>query len=117
MVWSCVILAATSLPGPLLPRAPHFPGADKVAHAILYGVLGFLAWRAVSRDWAPARPWLGPSVRLLAAIAVFAAVDEWHQQFIPGRGAEGADWVADVAGATVGLTISRAAPWRRGLLS
>ena len=112
-----MILTATSVPGALLRNAPVFPGADKVAHAILYGVLGFLAWHAISRDWPASRPWLASALRLVAAIAVFAAGDEWHQQFIPGRGAEAADWVADVAGASVGLTISRTTPWRRGLLS
>jgi VanZ family protein len=35
---------------------------------------------------------------------VMGAADEWHQQYIPGRAAEVADWVADSIGGLVGAT-------------
>lgn len=116
-MWSGAILVATSLPGALLRSAPIVPGADKAVHALLYGVLAYLVWRAVHLGPPTPRATLAPALRVLAGIAVFAAGDEWHQQFIPGRGAEAADWVADMAGATIGLTISQATPWRRGSAS
>jgi VanZ family protein len=41
---------------------------------------------------------------VLAAIfaALLGAVDEFHQQWIPGRSMEFFDWVADFAGGTAG---------------
>ena len=96
LLWIGVILTATSLPN--APAAPA-AGVDKLGHLAMYGVLGMLVLRAA---------WDGPPtprsvVLMLAAIALFAAADEWHQQFIPGRSAEVADWLADVAGATLGI--------------
>lgn len=80
---------------------------DKVVHGTMYGVLGFLVGNALLR--ARVVVWVLAGVLL----AVMAAGDEWHQEWIPGRSAETLDWVADVAGATVGLTLSRAAQARR----
>jgi VanZ family protein len=109
--WSAVILIATSIPGALLRGAPFIPGGDKVVHALLYGTFGYLVCRGVEASGVPG---MRRVVTLLAMIGVFAAFDEWHQQFIPGRSTEVADWMADMAGATVGMTISRTALWRRG---
>jgi len=97
IVWACVILVSTSIPSVPVPPGP--PGLDKVGHFVMYAVLGLLAIRAT---------WTGrSSVRsmalTLAGVAAFAAIDEWHQGFLPPRQPEVADWVADVAGATVGI--------------
>lgn len=73
-------------------------GADKLVHFSLYAVLGALVARALA---APrARRGL---VLAAAQLMLFGALDEWHQQFVPGRSAELADWVADLLGALVGL--------------
>ena len=113
-IWSTVILVATSIPGSMLRGAPVVAGADKGVHALLYGTLGFLVWRAVASGGGGSGRRAGIA---LAAIALCAVLDEWHQQFIPGRSTDMADWMADVAGAIVGLTLSRTAPWRRGSAS
>jgi VanZ family protein len=42
----------------------------------------------------------------VVAIAAFAAVDEWHQEFVPGRAADPIDWAADVVGAAAGLIVA-----------
>jgi VanZ family protein len=47
------------------------------------------------------------------AAAGIAALDEWHQQFVPGRSASLGDWVADVAGAGIILLASGVLSWRR----
>lgn len=105
--WGAIILIATSIPGGTLPAAPLVPGLDKLVHLGLYGVLGALVARAmagrIGRSWVVAA----------TVVAGFAAVDEWHQRWIPGRGADALDWVADVAGATLGASLSRAALVRR----
>ncbi len=68
----------------------------------MYGILGALVLRATARPaaWTVAgASWLG--------IALFAAADEWHQQFISGRGTSLGDWAADLAGALLGILIAR----------
>jgi VanZ family protein len=94
--WAGVILTATSLPN--VP-APPAAGSDKLAHLAMYAVLGFLWLRAATTGVVAPRT----LILTLAAIAVFGAADEWHQQFVPDRSADPADWVADVAGAALGM--------------
>lgn len=111
IAWAAVILTLTSIPAPDFAPvgAFAFPGADKLVHAGMYGVLGALLARAAGGA-APPRT-LG---RLLLGVLLFAVVDEWHQRFIPGRSADALDVVADVAGAAVGFAAA-ARLLRRGL--
>ncbi|HEX7518682.1 MAG TPA: VanZ family protein [Candidatus Deferrimicrobium sp.] len=95
--WVALTLTLTSIPNPEF--GPLFPGADKIAHFGFYGVAGFLfvLWRReIGKSAAMAVVW--------AAIfaALLGAVDEFHQQWIPGRSMELLDWVADFAGGTAG---------------
>ncbi len=39
----------------------------------------------------------------LCFCSLYGATDEWHQSYIPGREADIADWLADIAGATLAL--------------
>ncbi|MEP7380992.1 MAG: VanZ family protein [Gemmatimonadota bacterium] len=127
VVWGTLILIATSVPGAALPTVRVFPGFDKIVHASLYGVLGALLVRALSSRephtregralgarTAGARTAGARTVGLaLGAIALMAAADECHQLWIPGRSADALDWVADVAGATIGVSLSYMALPRR----
>ena len=95
--WVALTLTLTSIPDPEF--GPSFPGADKIAHFGVYGVAGFLfvLWRReIGTGAAVAVVW--------AAIfaAVLGAVDEVHQQWIPGRWMDLLDWAADFAGGTAG---------------
>jgi VanZ family protein len=95
--WVALTLTLTSIPNPEF--GPSFPGADKVAHFGFYGVAGFLfvLWRReIGKGAAVAVVW--------AAIfaALLGAVDEYHQQWIPGRSMDLLDWAADFAGGTAG---------------
>jgi len=105
-VWVTVLLVATSWPS---PRLPDVQGGDKVVHALLYGVLAFLAWRAATPPGAIGSTGrLGRIVLVLAAASAFGWADEWHQQFIPGRSRDTADWQADTAGALLGVLLAAA---------
>jgi hypothetical protein len=78
-----------------LSRANDAPGADKWVHGGLFavlGLLGALAWRGMR-----ARP------ALLLGLVVLGALTEWLQAYVPGRSMSAADWVADSAGALLGL--------------
>jgi len=101
LAWAAAILIATSIPGEQLPRTfPHF---DKLVHLGIYGVLGVLVGRARRLDSRLARIGAAGVVRWVCAVALFAAFDEWHQDFIPGRASDPIDWLVDVGGATAGL--------------
>ena len=95
--WVALTLTLTSIPDPEF--GPSFPGADKLAHFGFYGVAGFLfvLWRReLGKGAVVAVVW--------AAIfaATLGAVDEFHQQWIPGRSMELLDWALDFAGGTAG---------------
>lgn len=69
----------------------------KAAHLAVYAVLAALLWRA-------GRGALSLTGRTLFAFAFSLAVlyafsDEWHQSFVPGRGASALDLALDAAGA------------------
>jgi VanZ family protein len=107
VAWAAGILIVTSLPGSALPPFAPLAGADKVVHAAMYAALGVLVARAIAQEGR--RIFVVP----LAVIALLAALDEWHQLWIPGRSADARDWMADVAGAAAGLTFSYMALSRR----
>jgi len=95
--WVVLTLTLTSIPNPRF--GPTFGGADKVAHFGFYGAAGFLfvLWRMESGK--------GAAVAVLCAAffaALLGAVDEFHQQWVPGRSMEFFDWVADFTGGSAG---------------
>jgi len=95
--WVALTLTLTSVPNPEF--GPSFPGADKIAHFGFYGVMGFLfvLWRReIGAGAAAAVVWAAFFAALLGA------VDEFHQQWIPGRSMELLDWALDFAGGTAG---------------
>ena len=112
VVWAVVILVSTSLPGTAVPGGP--PGIDKAGHFLVYAVLGMLAIRAALSGGA--RP-LKRIAMTAAAVSLFAAVDEWHQGFIPGRFPEATDWLADVAGGVAGIGTAATFTLRRSARS
>jgi len=74
-------------------------------HFTLYGGEAFFLYAAIS--------WPGRAVfsllRVLAVtgtMAVWGALDELHQHWIPGRSMEGGDVAADVAGGAFGALVA-----------
>lgn len=108
LAWAALILVLTSIPNPDVGGV-GFPGADKIVHAALYLVLGWLMARAMAAERASARR----LVAVVALLAIFAAADELHQQWIAGRSAELLDWGADLLGASLGVLAYRLSLLRR----
>ena len=93
VIWAAAILVVSSIPNPSLGPS-LFPGCDKIAHFIEYLILGLAL-----------RYWVGSNWAMGAAALGFAALDEIHQRFIPGRQMSFWDFAADAAGLAVGYFI------------
>jgi VanZ family protein len=107
--YAVVLVAATHYPKPEEFLGPNAP-SDKLLHFMAYGVLGLLAaatlW-AYGR-WTPRSP-----LKLLAALALAAIVDEVTQPLC-SRAAEPLDWVFDVIGLAIGIAVIASLAWARG---
>ena len=82
---------------------------DKVAHFVLYGVLGALAASA----WIRSGRTRGMAAALLLAAMLTGAADEMNQRRVEGRTSDIADWLADVVGISVGFGTMAAYSARR----
>lgn len=78
----------------------------KIAHGVEYAVLGWLTFRAFERTGLRRG---GAAVSALILSALYAASDEIHQQFVPGRQAAVVDGLIDTFGALVGILVRQ---WR-----
>jgi len=82
----------------------------KAAHMFLYFTLALLLLAALSL-WVRRRR--APAALALCALA--AALDEYHQTFVPGRSGELRDVLVDLGGAAAALALAALlALWRRG---
>ena len=96
-----VSLAVLFAPASDVPSAP--PGVDKIVHSALFAAL------ALSGRWAG----IGRGV-LGTLLVLYAAVSEVLQGLTPlGRSASVLDWLADVAGLLLGLSLWGAVARRR----
>jgi VanZ family protein len=102
--WVAILITLTSIPNP--PFHVPIPYLDKLAHFGFYCVAGFLCalWQRES-----GRALAGATLYAIVFVAFLGAVDEIHQQWIPGRSMEFLDWIADVSGGTAGALLSMAA--------
>jgi VanZ family protein len=107
LLWAGVIFFATSMPSDLVPQ--QVSTFDKAAHFSMYAVLAGLLTRHLTEL---TTRWRATMTAILIAVA-FGAVDEWHQQYIPGRSKELADWQADSLGAATGSLLAAAFLGRR----
>lgn len=97
VLWGLFLLTLTSWPSPPeVPVVSSIPNFDKVVHATLYGVEGFLLYFAIR--WKGRPDWRRALV-IGVILAVWGTLDEIHQLWIPGRSAEVGDALTDtVAG-------------------
>ena len=79
----------------------------KCAHLTEYGMLGILFWRALRRPARhDSRPWRWSQAGwAILVVALYAASDEFHQLFVPSRGASVRDVMIDTIGGTAGLLV------------
>ena len=84
----------------------------KLGHVTEYAILAMLLWRALRHETNPQikailRLRSGQTLFLSVWIlcAIFAATDEFHQSFVPSRGAAWSDVMIDSAGAIFGLLL------------
>lgn len=97
LLWAVAIFMVSSVPK-LDTAITRLEGCDKIAHFVEYFILGW-ALRYWSRNGSP---------RFLAGGIAFAAFDEFHQRYVPGREMSLWDFVADAAGITAGFLITGA---------
>jgi VanZ family protein len=108
IIWGLVILASSSIS---LPSIAAPANSDKGVHVFLYGVLGYLAGRALLRG---RNPQVWQLLVLVLGVLAYGALDEVHQRWIPTRTADPADWVADAAGSVSGIVASAIVTRARG---
>lgn len=106
--WAVGVCALSAQPGGIGPGAPFgIPHFDKALHFTAYAVGAFLLDRALGLRFGRLRAGARLAVVVLA-LGLFAAMDEVHQTFVPGRsGIDPGDWVADLTGAVAGGILSR----------
>lgn len=119
VVWMVVIFLQSAQPASAYRAADAAArGVSEVSylvHMLLYFVLALLIVRALGRGKSSI-PWLRAGPEALAAVAVVVSLlygvsDEWHQEFVEGRGWSALDLVADLLGATASAALWVA--WRR----
>jgi VanZ family protein len=94
-------LSAQSHPEEQLPSFLLKDVSDKVLHAVEYGILALLCYRAFR--WAAGPAVVRQAVVLaIVAASVFGVTDEVHQFFVPFRESSWLDWLADTIGAAIG---------------
>ena len=99
IAYSGIIFIASSIPSVQAPLSEF--GFDKVIHILEYTPFGFLVARAVSATATAISPRRLVVWVVLLSFA-YAASDEIHQFFVPGRNAGMADLIASTVGGTVG---------------
>jgi VanZ family protein len=87
---------------PRLPIAPGLLGWDKLQHWLAYMVMGLLLIRAA---YETPLPRISPYLLALIIGAAYAASDEYHQSFVPGRTMSIWDWLADLTGLLFALAV------------
>ena len=107
VAYMALIFLLSAQPQPPLP--PQI--TDKQGHSIGYFGLAVTVSRAVAGGLVS-----GTTLPVAAAAwtiaTAYAATDEWHQSFVPGRSADVHDWYADAAGALLGAGVC----WAWGII-
>jgi|LJSS01.1.fsa_nt_gb VanZ family protein len=104
VLYAATIAYLSHLPG--LQPPLEFAWGDKLVHVVAYIGFGIaLALALVAHS--PALSFRRIVVWTLLLGAVYAALDELHQLFVPYRIADPVDWAADLVGLSLSLPVSR----------
>jgi VanZ family protein len=91
VVWAGVIFAFSSIPSLSTGLGTWDLLLRKAAHVVEFAILGALLARALPSLW-----WA------IVAGSLYAATDEVHQVFVPGRVGSPVDWALDTLGVALG---------------
>ncbi len=104
VVWAPLIFALSATPN---LRFASDAGLDfvirKLGHMGVFGILALLLWRALAETTAWRWPWAWAFVLTV----LYAASDEFHQEFVAGRHPSVVDVGIDAAGALIALVAVR----------
>lgn len=87
----------SSLPDLGSKDSPVLRLVSNLLHIPVYAGLTFCVRQALAGAGARLRR-PGPSVLAFLTVAAYAALDEWHQSFVPGRAASVTDFLLDIVG-------------------
>jgi len=96
------LLFFTSLPGKDLPDVKI---SDKVEHLLAFWILAILLKLTLILQDKFKKLKKHSSIFTLVIIGTYAAIDELHQLFIPGRSCDIFDWMSDFSGALIAVVI------------
>lgn len=97
-----LIFTESSIPGDKLPKA-DFEYSDKFIHVAIYFILYILFFYSLKYQTKSVKLHRFSFEFALLFTVLYGASDEIHQYFVPNRSCEFYDWVADIAGALIGL--------------
>lgn len=99
LAWMALIFFVSHQPARVLPHAGAWDFLlKKGAHFAAYAILAALAYRA-------AAGWPRPFLAAFLFTILYAASDEYHQTFIPGRNGTVVDVLIDAAGGLFALIV------------
>jgi len=101
-IYWLILLVLTTLPGNDLPKTGI---NDKIEHFTAYFLLGILLSLALlfQNKFLKIKKYFTLYSGLF--IGLYAALDEIHQLFVPGRECNIMDWTADMIGASIGILL------------
>ena len=101
VVYWIVLFILTTTPTDIIPQL--FRAQDKLEHFAAYLVLAVLL--SLTLHFQKKRVSLSRNliIATLSLIMIYAAIDELHQIFVPGRIADIFDWMADSLGGAFGI--------------
>jgi len=102
VIYWLVLLVLTTLPGTDLPKTGI---NDKIEHFTAYFLLGILLSLTLlfQNKFLKIKKYFSLFTGVI--IGLYAALDEIHQLFVPGRDCDIFDWTADIIGASIGILL------------
>ncbi len=112
LAYAGIIFLLSSLTG---SEVGQLPTSDLIMHGMEYAGFGFLLYWWRSNGLKTNEDRLRPFFQAVIIGSIYAATDEFHQGFVPGRTPDIRDWSADTIGLMLGagLFILTRFVWQR----
>ncbi|MBL7129214.1 MAG: VanZ family protein [Ignavibacteria bacterium] len=104
VLYCAAIFVQSSFPSIELPET-DFEFSDKLLHLVVYLILFFLFFYSLNNQNKNIKLKEHALLFSLLFTMIYGASDEIHQYFVPNRECDFFDWLADAAGALLGLLI------------